>query len=290
MTMRTLDTEATLNRSYSPSENRWARNVTLVMIAALGLLGFGLVGATTQGTGESAEQGVAPSSSNEDGATADDSEIYSSDDASDFVTTENTEDIEGSAYEPERTTPPEDLSFLCDNFAPTEDTSVPAEQREELEKAAERYVLTAYGDPGADPAAYESSVEELTAGECFSGSLAAGYVENAEGMAQQGGRQVAPVNTLDDTTFSREFVLFDPSSAEIVEDEESGASYTKVTGEAVWVSEESDGSEPVGKQQTLTLAKSESGEGEWKVSSGESIPPPSYMDSEYQSQLPPGVD
>lgn len=282
-----------MNRSYSPSENRWGRTATLVMVVVLGLLGTVLVAATSQGTGENAEQGSTPSSSGEDRAAPDDSEVYSSDDASDFATTEsteNTEDTEESTYEPEPTTPPEDLSFLCDNFAPTEDTSIPAEQREELEKAAERYVLTAYGDPGTDPAAYESRVEELTAEECFSGSPAAGYVDNAEGMAQQGGRQVAPVDTLDDTTFSREFVLFDPSSAEIVEDEESGASYTKVTGEAVWVSEESDASEPVGKQQTLTLAKPESGEGEWKVSSGQSIPPPSYMDSEYQSQLPPGVD
>lgn len=264
--------------------------MTVVMVVVLGLLGTVLVAATSQGAGENAEQGAAPSSSSEDGATADDSEVYSSDDASDFATTESTENTEESTYEPEPTTLPEDLSFLCDNFAPTEDTSIPAEQREELEKAAERYVLTAYGDPGADPAAYESSVEELTIEECFSGSLASGYVDNAEGMAQQGGRQAAPVDTLDDTTFSREFVLFDPSSGEIVDDEESGASYTKVTGEAVWVSEESDGSEPVGKQQTLTLAKPKSGEEEWKVSSGASIPPPSYMDSEYQSQLPSGVD
>ncbi|WP_047866616.1 hypothetical protein [Rubrobacter aplysinae] len=287
-----------MNRSYSPSENRRGRIATLVMVAALGLLGVVLVAATSQGT-EGAEQGPGqeadPSSSAADGSSPDGSEVYSSDDASDFVTTESTESTEStgdageSAHEPERTTPPDDLSFVCDNFAPTEDAGIPSEQRESMEKAAERYILTAYGDPGTDPAAYESSVEELTVEECFSESPAAGYVENGEGMAEQGGRQVAPVDTLDDTTFSREFVLFDPSSAESVEDEESGAVYTKVTGEAVWVSEESDGSGAVGKQQTLTLAKPESGQGEWKVSYGQTIPPPSYMDSEYQNELPSGV-
>lgn len=159
-----------------------------------------------------------------------------------------------------------------------------------MERAVERYVLTAYGDPGSDPVAYERSVEELAVEDCLRQSPAWDYVENGEGMAQQGGRQVAPVDTLDDTTFAREFVLYDPSYAESVENEETGASYTQVTGEAVWVSEEADGSGAVGKQQTLTVAKPESSEGEWKVSYGQTIPPSSYMDSEYQSELPPEVD
>lgn len=277
-----------MNRSYSASENRWGRNVTLAMIVVLGLLGFGLVGATSGQSGsESAQQDGDPAGG-ESGSASGNPETYSSDEASDFVTTQSTEDTQ-SAQTPE-TTAPDDLSFLCSVSTTPMSTDIPAEEREAMERAVERYVLTAYGDPGTDPAEYESSVEDLAVEDCLRQSPAWDYVENGEGMAQQGGRQVAPVDALDDTTFSRELVLYDPSYAELVEDEDSGASYIEVTGEAVWVSEESDGSGVVGKQQTLTLAKPESGEGEWKVSYGQSIPPASYMDSEYQSELPPGVD
>lgn len=275
-----------MNRSYSASENRWGRNVTLAMIVVLGLLGFGLVGATSGQSGsESAQQ-----AGDESGSASGNSETYSSDEASDFVTTQSTENTQEAATQSPEAAVPDDLSFLCSVSTTPASTDIPAEEREAMERAVERYVLTAYGDPGTDPAEYERSVEELAVEDCLRQSPAWDYVENGEGMAQQGGRQVAPVDTLDDTTFSREIVLFDPSYAESVEDEDSGASYIEVTGEAVWVSEESDGSGAVGKQQTLTLAKPEAGEGEWKVSYGQTIPPASYMDSDYQSELPPGVD
>jgi ketosteroid isomerase-like protein len=58
-----------------------------------------------------------------------------------------------------------------------------------------------------------------------------------------------------------------------------------VVGTAVWVSEESDG-DPRAWQQSVTVVRNDAG-GEWKVSSGQVIPP--YVDTEYQSELPPGV-
>ena len=254
----------------------------MALIAALTLLGVVLLAAAPNAEqATSSEGGPAPTSEGQEGPVG-----TSTDDASDFVTQPS------SGGPTAEVAAPEDLSFVCDTWSQGESADVPAEERDAMEAAAKEFVLTAYGDPGSDPASYEKRVEGLVVDECFFGSPAADYVENGEGMAAEGGRSVAPVDTLDDTTFAGRFVLFDPTHASSVEDDETAARFTRVEGEAVWVSEESDGSGDVGKQQTLTLVKQEGGDPSagWKVSGGQIIPPPTYMDPEYRSELPPGVE
>lgn len=276
-----------MSRTYSPEENRRGVYLTVGLIAVLSVLGLLFVAAAPQ-DGEqatSSEDGPTPSSEGQEDLAG-----ASADDASDFATQPVTEPDGGEPTA--AVAAPEDLSFVCDTWSQGESADVPAEERGAMEAAAREFVLAAYGDPGSDPAAYEKRVNGLVVDECFSGSPAADYVENGEGMAAEGGMSVAPVDTLDDTTFAGRFVLFDPTNASSVEDDETAARFTRVEGEAVWVSEESDGSGDVGKQQTLTLVKQDGGDPSegWKVSGGQIIPPPTYMDPEYQNELPPGAE
>jgi hypothetical protein len=182
-------------------------------------------------------------------------------------------------------TTPDDLSFLCEGVFAGDYINLKAEVRDRVERAVEEFVLTAYGDPGADPAKYEKAVEGLVVNDCFWGSPASGYVNDMEEVARGGGKENAPSGSYDSPTFARELSHFEIDYAQRVEDYESGADFTKVVGTAVWVSEESNG-DPRAWQQSITAVRNDAG-GEWKILSGQSIPP--SIDQEYEHYLPPGM-
>ena len=185
------------------------------------------------------------------------------------------------------TSAPDDLSFLCDGTFGAGEANLDAEARDQVEEEAEEFVLTAYGDPGADAAKYEKSVEKLVVDECFWQSLASGNVNDMEEVARRGGKAKAPSGSYDSPTFARKLVLFDIEYAQRGKDYDSGVSYTTVDGTAVWVSEESNG-DARAWQESLTLARSpDAGLEDWKVLSGQTIPP--YVDPEYEGYLPAGL-
>jgi hypothetical protein len=104
-----------------------------------------------------------------------------------------------------------------------------------------------------------------------------------EEVARAGGKANAP----SDYTFARELSHFEIDYARRGEDLDSGVGYTKVVGTAVWVSEEPDG-DPRAWQEDLELGKSPATRGDWKIVSGQTIPP--TVDPEYESYLPAGVE
>ena len=185
------------------------------------------------------------------------------------------------------TSAPEDLSFLCDGVFGAGEVNLDTEARNQVEAEAEEFVLTAYGDPGADAAKYEKSVEKLVVDECFWQSLASGIVNDMEEVARRGGKAKAPSGSYDSPTFARKLVLFDVEYAQRGKDYDSGVSYTTVDGTAVWVGEESNG-DARAWEESLTLARSpDAGLEDWKVLSGQNIPP--YVDPEYEGYLPAGL-
>ena len=185
------------------------------------------------------------------------------------------------------TSAPEDLSFLCEGTFGTGEADLDAEARDRVQAEAEEFVLTAYGDPGTDPAKYEESVEKLVVDECFWQSLASGIVNDMEEVARRGGKAKAPSGSYDSPTFARKLVLFDVEYAQRGKDYDSGVSYTTVDGTAVWIGEESNG-DARAWQESLTLARSpDAGLEDWKVLSGQNIPP--YVDPEYEGYLPAGL-
>lgn len=182
---------------------------------------------------------------------------------------------------------PGDMSFLCDGFSLGEYVNLEAGDRDEVEEKVEEFVLTAYGDPGTDPATYEKAVGEIVVEECFWKSLAAGYVNNMEEVARNGGKANAPSGAYDSSpTFAREMAHFEVEYANKVGGQDGGAGFTTAVGTAVWVSEESNG-EPRAWQQSIKAARSDAG-GEWEILSGQTIPP--YIDTEYRHRLPDDVD
>jgi hypothetical protein len=179
---------------------------------------------------------------------------------------------------------PANLTFLCDGTFGAGEVNLDAEARDQVEERAREFVLTAYGDPGADAAKYEKSVEELVVDECFWQSLASGNVSDMEEVARRGGKAKAPSGAYDSPSFARKLVLFDIEYAERGKDYESGAGFTTVDGTAVWVGEESNG-DARAWQESLTLAKSpDAGLEDWRVVSGQAIPP--YVEPEYDGYLP----
>jgi hypothetical protein len=184
------------------------------------------------------------------------------------------------------TSAPEDLSFLCDGTFGAGEADLDAEARDRVEEQAREFVLTAYGDPSADAAKYEESVEKLVVDECFWQSLASGIVNDMEEVARRGGKAKAPSGSYDSPTFARKLVLFDVEYAQRGKDYDSGVSYTTVDGTAVWVSEESNG-DARAWQESLRLVNSPDAGVDWKVLSGQAIPP--YVDPEYESYLPAGL-
>jgi hypothetical protein len=182
---------------------------------------------------------------------------------------------------------PDDLSFLCDGTFGAGEVDLDAEARDRVEEQARKFVLTAYGYPGADAAKYEKSVRHLVVEECFWQSLAGGNVSDMEEVARRGGKAKAPSGSYDSPTFARKLVLFDVEYAQQGKDYESGAGFTTVDGTAVWISEESNG-DARAWQESLTFARSPAaGLEDWKVVSGQTIPP--YVDPEYGGYLPAGL-
>lgn len=183
-------------------------------------------------------------------------------------------------------TAPDDLSFLCERDYAEEEINLDADARERVQSRVERFVLTTYGDPGTDPDAYERSVEGLVLGECYWGSPASGYVNGMGEVARSGGKANSPSGVSGAPTFAREFSHFEIDHAVQGEDYESGVGYTKAVGTAVWVSEESNG-DARGWQQDVTLGKSGATGGDWKVLSGQTIPP--TVEPVYRHHLPSGI-
>jgi hypothetical protein len=184
------------------------------------------------------------------------------------------------------TSAPEDLSFLCDGTFGAGEVNLDTEARDQVEAEAEEFVITGYGDPGTDPAKYEKSVEKLVVDECFWQSLASGIVNDMEEVARRGGKANAPSGSYDSPTFARKLVLFDIEYAQRGKDYESGAGFTTVEGTAVWIGEESNG-DTRAWQESLRLAKCPDVGLDWKVISGQNIPP--YVDPEYEGYLPAGL-
>jgi len=178
---------------------------------------------------------------------------------------------------------PDNLSFLCAGDYGSEGINLDAGTRDRAQEQVERFVLTAYGDPGADASAYERSVEELVVRECFWDSPAGGVVNDMEEVARAGGKPNAP----SDYTFARKLVRFEIEYARRGEDLDTGTPYTRVVGTAVWVSEEPDGDSRAW-QEDLEVGKSPATGGDWEIISGQTIPP--QVDSEYENFLPDGVE
>jgi hypothetical protein len=177
---------------------------------------------------------------------------------------------------------PEDLSFLCEGDYGSRDLQLDAGTRDRAQEEVERFVLTAYGNPGADAPSYEHSVRDLVVRECFWDSPAGSVVNDMEEIARAGGKANAP----SDYTFARELVRFEVDYARQGEDLDTGTPYTRAVGTAVWVSEEPD-DDPRAWQEDLELGKSPATGGDWKVISGQTIPP--QVDPEYESYLPSGL-
>jgi hypothetical protein len=177
---------------------------------------------------------------------------------------------------------PDDPSFLCAGGYGTDEINLDAEARDRAQQEVERFILTTYGNPGTDAAAYERSVEDLVVRECFWDSPAGGVVNGMEEVARSGGKESAPA----DYTFARELSHFEIAYARQGESLDTGTAYTKVVGTAVWVSEEPDG-DPRAWQEALELGKSPATSGDWKIISGQTIPP--TVDPEYESYLPAGL-
>ncbi len=239
------------NPSYEPAEERRGVLATLALIGALVALGVALMAVSPDGVSGGGESGggAGPGSNSGDGAA---------------------------------TSSPDDLSFLCGGDYGTEEIDLDAEARDRVQEEVERFVLTVYGDPGADASAYERSVEGLVVRECFWDSPAGGIVNGMEEVARAGGKANAP----SDYTFARELAHFEIDYARRGEDLDTGTAYTKVVGTAVWVSEEPDG-DPRAWQEDLELGKSPATRGDWKIVSGQTIPP--QVNSEYESYLPAEV-
>ncbi len=246
------------NPSYEPAEERRGVLATLALIGALVALGVALMAVSpggASGGGDAGESGEGAGLGSNSG--------------------------EGAAAP----SGPDDLTFLCGGDYGTEEIDLDAETRDQVQEEVERFVLTVYGDPGADPAGYERSVDGLVVGECFWESPASGYVNDMEEIARAGGKTGAPSGSYDSPTFARELSHFEIDYARRGEDLESGASFTKVVGTAVWVSEESNG-DPRAWQESVTVGKNAAAGEDWKIISGQTIPP--TVDPEYESYLPAG--
>jgi len=122
------------------------------------------------------------------------------------------------------TSAPDDLSFLCEGDFGTGEVNLDAEARDQVQERVEEFVLTAYGDPGTNPAKYEKSVEQLVVGDCFWQSLAGGNVNDMEEVARRGGKAEAPSGSYDSPTFARKLAVFDIEYARQGKDYESGVS------------------------------------------------------------------
>lgn len=242
---------ATSNPSYEPAEERQGVLATLALIGALVALGVVLMAVSPDGASGGGESGgrAGPGSESSRGAS---------------------------------TSSPDDLSFLCAGDYGSEGIDLDAETRDRAQEEVERFVLSVYGDPGADASAYERSVGDLVVRECFWDSPAGGVVNGMEEIARAGGKANAPA----DYTFARELAHFEIDYARQGEDLDSGTGYTKVVGTAVWVSEGPDGDSRAW-QEDLELGKSPATGGGWKVISGQTIPP--QVDPEYESYLPAGL-
>lgn len=253
-----------MSRTYSPEEERYGLYLTLGLIAALTLLGTVFLAAGSGSAGESDRAGYAGSSGSSDSS----GDSSGSDSGSDSGVGQ-----------------PEDMSFVCD-VTGYDTTDISSREREALETEAEDFVMAMWADPGSDPEEYTDSIEQRVVDQCFWDAPEAEYVNDRKEIAYRGGETEAS-RSEDGPLFASEFVMFSVSSVGSLEDSASGAEYVGVVGDAVWVSEKAGGGGEQAYQQQLTLVKPKDG-GEWQVSRMDSTY--DYIDSEYQHELPPGVE
>lgn len=255
--------EDTLNPTYSPRENRYGLYLTLGLVAALSVLGALLI-AVLPG---SSEGSMSSGSSGQPGSGNGSADTSSGDNGA-----------SGRS--------PDDLSFLCGGPPVSETADLSTEERETLERQAEDFVLTMWGDPGSDAEEYRSSLDERVISDCFWEGYGAQLVADREEIAFRGGAKEASAGD-EGPAFATEFLVFEPLSIGPIEDSESGARYVGATGDALWISEKADGSGRVAYQQEMALVKPENGT-EWRVS--ETGPVYDNIGSEHQQYLPAGLE
>jgi hypothetical protein len=130
---------------------------------------------------------------------------------------------------------------------------------------AREFALSAYGDPGDDPAAYRESLEPLVEPECFWKSQGADHIDWMEELAHGGSRELSPYADAEiSPAYAIRFVLFDQTYAREFEHPETGRRYVLMLGNAVWLSEDEKGGGLVGREQDLAMARWLDG-GPWKV-------------------------
>ncbi len=239
-----------MSRTYEPVEQKRGVRATLALMAwlvVLSLAALWLLPGSSGGAlgGEPAERGA-----NGGGGTAD----------------EPSEDASGEPA-------PASVAFLCsDNSAMYWDSvRLPVVEEDRAQAAVEKFVLAAYGDPGADARAYEARVEPLVLG-CFWESFAGGYAEEVEEFARAGGREGAGRSvTAPSVGYAADLVLFEVKDVR-QKVYEGGVRYLTMQGNAVWVVEEQEG-ELGGREQRLELARKADDDEGWKGMGGSPMPP-----------------
>jgi hypothetical protein len=244
--------EATLNRTYEPSEARRGVYATQALIAGLVALSA-LMLAVLPGGSSSPIPGLASQRAGGEGGSQ-----------------------EGIAPAPAN------LSFLCDPFTDYEETSVPAAEKQAAEGVAEEFVRSAYGYTGTDAGAYEEGINGQVVEDCFWESDAGEEIDESEEIVRRGGEANAP----SDKYYFEGFVGYYVGGEERVHSE-SGDEYLRVYGHAVWVSHKAraEAGKPsalAGFQQGLTLTK-RVGEREWEVAYGELVS--AYPSSDYEHAI-----
>ncbi len=239
-----------MSRTYEPAEGRRGVYATLALMAGLVVLSLVALSALPGPSGGMLGEPAGRDAGGGEGPAGEPSEVASEDPA------------------------PESLSFFCsDNTVRYWDSvRLAVEEKDRAQAAVERFILAAYGDPGADAWAYEARVEPLVLG-CFWESFAGGYAEEVEEFARAGGREGAGRSsvTAPSVGYALDLVLFEVTSAQ-QKVYEGGVGYLTMQGNAVWVVEEQDG-ELGGREQRLELVRKAGDDEGWKVMSGAPMPP-----------------
>ncbi len=151
-------------------------------------------------------------------------------------------------------------------------------------KEAEELVLTAYGDPGTDPAAYERSVKDLILQDCTWGSGLGADIDTFTEIARDGGISSAPSGH-DSPAFAREVLYSEVRDLHEGVHSDTGTPYKKANVLIIYLARYSDGT-VCGEQVEPSLVKVE--DGSWRAYSNQSTPP--LVEPEYRRFIPSGTD